>query len=138
MVQRSRKRRRAHAPILPGVSSAIAPAPDRAEAIEQYRSGVPVYDLEIAIAEPIRRRAIARLSLKPGETVLDLGCGTGLSFPHLEHYVGAHGVIIGIEQSPDMIAIARVRADENGWTNVALVNAPAEEAHIPQLADAAV
>src|ERR1700722_6807400 len=106
------------APIMPGVSSVIAPEPDRAEAIEQYRSRVPVYDLEIAIAEPIRRRAIARPSLKPGETVLDVGCGTGLSFPHLEHYVGPQGAIIGVEQSPDMIARARARADDRGWTNV--------------------
>jgi demethylmenaquinone methyltransferase/2-methoxy-6-polyprenyl-1,4-benzoquinol methylase len=37
-----------------------------------------------------------------------------------------------------MIAKARARADDRGWTNVTFVNAPAEEAHIPQLADAAV
>jgi ubiquinone/menaquinone biosynthesis C-methylase UbiE len=138
MVQGSRKRRRPRAPIIPGVSSAISPEPDRAEAIEQYRARVPVYDLEISLAEPIRRRAIARLSLKPGETVLDLGCGTGLSFPHLENYVGPQGAIIGVEQSPDMIAKALARAEQNGWANVMLVNAPAEEAHIPQPADAAV
>jgi ubiquinone/menaquinone biosynthesis C-methylase UbiE len=138
MTQGSRKKRRRRAPIMPGVSSATAPEPDRAEAIEQYRSRVPVYDLEIALAEPIRRRAIARLSLKAGETVLDLGCGTGLSFPHLENYVGPEGAIIGVEQSPDMIAKARARAEQNGWTNVTFVNAPAEEAHIPHPADAAV
>ena len=46
-------------------SSAIAPEPDRAEAIAQYRSRVPVYDLEIAIAEPIRRRAISASALSP-------------------------------------------------------------------------
>src|SRR6202040_1760715 len=97
MAEGSRKKRRRRAPIMPGVSSAAAPEPDRAEAIEQYRSRVPVYDLEIALAEPIRRRAIARLSLKGGETVLDLGCGTGLSFPHLENYVGPQGAIIGVE-----------------------------------------
>ena len=123
---------------MPGISSATAHEPDRAEAIEQYRSRVPVYDLEIALAEPIRRHAIARLSLKAGETVLDLGCGTGLSFPHLENYVGPEGAIIGVEQSPDMIAKARARAEQNGWTNVTFVNAPAEEAHIPHPADAAV
>src|SRR5579863_2770796 len=123
-------KRRRRAPIMPGVSAAVAPNPDRDEAIAQYRSRVPVYDLEIAIAEPLRRRAIARLALKPGETVLDVGCGTGLSFRHIEKYVGPHGAIIGVEQSPEMIAKARARAAQNGWSNVTLINAPAEEAAI--------
>jgi ubiquinone/menaquinone biosynthesis C-methylase UbiE len=123
---------------MPGVSAAVAPAPDRDEAIAQYRSRVPVYDLEIAVAEPLRRRAIARLGLKPGETVLDLGCGTGLSFPHIENFVGPAGAIVGVEQSPEMIAQARDRAGHHGWTNVTLINAPAEEAKIPRAADAAV
>ena len=135
---RSEKRRRGRAPIMPGLSAAVAPDPDRDEAIAQYRSRVPVYDLEIAIAEPIRRRAIARLGLKPGEIVLDVGCGTGLSFPHIENYVGPEGAIIGVEQSPEMIAKARERAEKSGWTNVTLINAPAEEAMISQAADAAV
>jgi demethylmenaquinone methyltransferase/2-methoxy-6-polyprenyl-1,4-benzoquinol methylase len=138
MAQQNRRRRPRRTPIVPGVSAAVAPEPDRAEAIEQYRSRVQVYDLEIKIVEPIRRRAIARLGLKPGETVLDVGCGTGLSLPHIEKFVGPQGAIIGIEQSPDMLAKARARAEENGWANVTLINAPAEEAKIPQQADAAV
>jgi ubiquinone/menaquinone biosynthesis C-methylase UbiE len=121
---------------MPGISAAVAPAPDRDEAIAQYRSRVPIYDLEIAIAEPLRRRAIAHLGLKPGETVLDVGCGTGLSFAHIENHVSPHGAIVGVEQSPDMIAKARARAEENGWTNVTLINAAAEDAQIPQTAAA--
>jgi ubiquinone/menaquinone biosynthesis C-methylase UbiE len=70
--------------------------------------------------------------------VLDVGCGTGLSFPYIENYIGPQGAIIGVEQSPEMIAKARARADENGWANVTLINAPAEEAKISLAADAAV
>ncbi len=135
--QRRRKRPR-RPPIVPGLSAALAPEPDRIEAIDQYRARVQVYDFEIAIAEPLRRRAIARLGLKPGETVLDVGCGTGLSFPHVEKFVGPDGAIIGVEQSPDMIAKARARARDNGWANVTLIHAPAEEAEIARRADAAV
>ena len=86
----------------------------------------------------MRRRAIARLGLKSGETVLDVGCGTGLSFRHIEKYVGPQGAIIGVEQSPEMIAKARARAAQNGWNNVTLINAPAEEAAIARAADAVV
>jgi len=138
MARHHNEKRGRRPPLIPGVSSAVAPEPDRDEAIAQYRSRVSVYDLEIAVAEPIRRRAIARLGLKPGETVLDVGCGTGLSFPHVEKYIGPQGAIIGVEQSPDMIGKARARADENGWANVTLINAPAEEARISPAADAAV
>jgi ubiquinone/menaquinone biosynthesis C-methylase UbiE len=138
MAHQQRSKRPRRAPIMPGVSTATAPRPDRAEAIDQYRARVQVYDFEIAIAEPLRRRAIARLALRPGETVLDVGCGTGLSFPHLEKFVGLKGAIIGVEQSPDMIAKARARVRENGWNNVTFINAPAEEAHLDRHADAAV
>jgi ubiquinone/menaquinone biosynthesis C-methylase UbiE len=138
MAQQQGRKRQRRPPIMPGVSAATASEPDRAEAIDQYRARVRVYDFEIAVSEPLRRRAIDRLGLKPGETVLDVGCGTGLSFPHLEKFVGLNGAVIGVEQSPDMIAKARARTRLNGWTNVTFINAPAEEAHLDRHADAAV
>ena len=107
-------------------------------ALEQYRKRAKVYDLELAAFEPIRRRAIARLNLAPGDTVIDVGCGTGLSFTHLQQSIGPHGHIIGIEQSPEMLAHARARVAQNGWTNVTLLNASAEEADIPAKASAAL
>jgi cyclopropane fatty-acyl-phospholipid synthase-like methyltransferase len=55
-------------------------ASDRQFALEQYRKRAGAYDLELAAFEPIRRMAIERLQLTPGDTVLDVGCGTGLSF----------------------------------------------------------
>ena len=51
--------------------------PDRNAALAQYRRRAGVYDLELALFEPIRREAIARLGLRPGEVVLDLGCIVG-------------------------------------------------------------
>jgi demethylmenaquinone methyltransferase/2-methoxy-6-polyprenyl-1,4-benzoquinol methylase len=113
-----------------------AAAADRAAALAQYRSRVPVYDFEIAPAEPLRRRAIARLALKPGETAIDAGCGTGMSLRYLTAAVGPAGAVIGIEQSPEMIARAEARVARHLWTNVTLINAPAEEASIPGPADA--
>jgi ubiquinone/menaquinone biosynthesis C-methylase UbiE len=99
---------------------------------------VPVYDFEIAPAEPLRRRAIARLALKPGETAIDAGCGTGLSLRYLTAAVGPAGAVIGIEQSPEMIARARERVARRQWANVTLINSPAEEAAIPDKADAVI
>ena len=93
-------------------------APNRSAALDQYRRRAQFYDLQLALAEPIRRRAIERLGLKGGETVLDVGCGTGLSFELLEQRVGREGKIIGIEQSSDMIDQARARADRDRFENV--------------------
>jgi ubiquinone/menaquinone biosynthesis C-methylase UbiE len=107
-------------------------------ALRQYRSRARIYDLELALFEPVRRRAIDLLHLKNGDRVLDVGCGTGLSFSALEGLVGRKGSIVGIEQSPEMLERARARAAENRWKNVALISASVEEAAIPIAADAAL
>ncbi len=112
--------------------------PDRAAALEQYRQRAAVYDLELAAFEPLRREAIAALALRPGEVVIDVGCGTGLSLEALHHAVGRRGAVIGIEQSPEMIALARRRVAEHGWRHITLLEAPVELADIGARADAAL
>jgi SAM-dependent methyltransferase len=111
-------------------------APDRDAALQQYRRRAPLYDLELTLFEPLRRRAVARLALRSGETVLDLGCGTGLSLPLLRAGVGPEGRVIGVEQSPEMVARARARVDTAGWRNVQLHCAPVEAAPPLPAADA--
>lgn len=113
-------------------------APDRAAALAQYRGRAGVYDLELALFEPIRRRAVAKLAPRPGEVVFDLGAGTGLSLPLLVQGVGARGRVIAVEQSPEMIERARRRVQQHGWANVTLVCAPVESAALGGTADAAL
>jgi len=112
--------------------------PNRSTALRQYRSRARIYDLELLLFEPVRHRAIDLMHLKNGDRVLDVGCGTGLSFAALEGLVGAAGSIVGIEQSPEMLERARARAAENNWKNVTLISASVEEAAIPFAADAAL
>lgn len=113
-------------------------APERWRALRQYSRRAPIYDAQLFFAEPIRFFAVARLDLFPGDEVLDVGCGTGLSLPMLERRLGARGRIIAIEQSPDMIARAEQRASRAGWRNVTFLQAPVEQASIPGEADAAL
>jgi ubiquinone/menaquinone biosynthesis C-methylase UbiE len=113
--------------------------PDRRLAIERYRSYAKTYEREQARnpnAEANRRRVVELLHIRPGDVVLDVGCGTGLNFGLIEDAVGPGGRIIGIDQSPEMLAQARRRIDEHGWGNVTLIEAPVEEAQVPEDVDA--
>ena len=112
--------------------------PNRDAALDQYRRRASVYDWELTLLEPVRRLAIAKLALRPGNVVLDVGCGTGLSLPLLKQGVGAKGRIVGIEQSPEMIALALQRIKQQGWDRVTLVCSPVEAATIRVKADAAL
>ena len=105
-------------------------------ALGLYRQLATGYDLATAWLEPYRRRAVASLRLEAGEVVLDVGCGTGMSFPPIQAAIGPRGRLIGVEQSPEMLARARERVRAAGWTNVTLLEASAEEATIPVEADA--
>ena len=110
----------------------------RAAALAQYSSRAPRYDAELAWFEPLRAQAVDLLALQGGERVLDVGCGTGLSFAPLERDVGPRGAIVGIEQCPEMLQRAQERVESNGWNNVTLIAAPAEEASVHGSADAAM
>ena len=112
--------------------------PDRSAALAQYRRRARYFDQELALFEPIREQAVASLKLQPGATVLDVGCGTGLSFGLLRQRVGPGGRIVGIEQCPEMMARARARVQRSHWHNVDLVCAPAAVAPIETRADAAL
>ncbi len=61
-------------------------------------------------------RAIA--SLKPGETVLDLGSGGGFDCFLAVKEVGDSGQVIGVDMTPAMLSKARKNADDAGYDNV--------------------
>ena len=104
--------------------------------IALYRSKAAGYDASAEFTMPLRRRTIALLQLQPGQTVLDVGAGTGLSYPLLRAGVGDTGRVLAFEQSPDMFALAQQRVQQEGWANVWHVNAAAETVQLPALADA--
>jgi demethylmenaquinone methyltransferase/2-methoxy-6-polyprenyl-1,4-benzoquinol methylase len=85
-----------------------------------------------------RRRAVAKLALSSGQTAIDVACGTGLNFADLIALVGPEGRVVGVDLSPDMLAIARKRVAARGWKNVELIESSIEEAELPSAADAAL
>ena len=70
--------------------------------------------------DALRERAIDRLGSLEGRVVLDIGCGTGRNFPTLVERVGPRGRVVGVDDSPGMLDVARERVVREGWRNVEL------------------
>ena len=96
------------------------------------------YERDTAAFQPYRRAVVEALPLRSGQVVLDVGCGTGLCCGLLRDKVGPEGGVVGIEESPEMAAVAREHIASEGWDNVTVVQAPAEDAEIGLTADAAL
>jgi SAM-dependent methyltransferase len=69
---------------------------------------------------------VAMASLKPGETVIDLGSGGGLDVFLAARAVGPQGKAIGIDMTEEMVALARDNADKGGYGNVTFHHAAIE------------
>jgi len=61
---------------------------------------------------------LALASLKPGETVVDLGCGGGFDCFLAAKEIGETGLVIGVDMTPDMMSKARRNAAKNQARNV--------------------
>ena len=72
----------------------------------------------------LRRRALVReaLGAGPGERILDAGCGPGFYVSELLDQVGPGGFVMGVDVSPQMLAVAAKRCD--GHPNAAFAEAP--------------
>ena len=115
----------------------------REHLIETYRKKAGHYDLTSRLypvpgypQKAQRRQAVRALRLRPGATVIDLACGTGLNFALLQHAVGPRGRIIGVDLTDAMLDRARHRVKASGWANVTLAQADAAAYHFPAGADA--
>jgi ubiquinone/menaquinone biosynthesis C-methylase UbiE len=78
-----------------------------------------LYDLQVWIAtrgreRALRRAILQRAQLKPGEAVLDVGCGTANLALAARGHVGLTGEVFGIDASPEMVAAAKAKARKAG------------------------
>jgi ubiquinone/menaquinone biosynthesis C-methylase UbiE len=77
-----------------------------------------------------RRKAVAALKLRPGDTVLEIGAGTGRNFPYLVDAVGPSGTVIGVDASQGMLTEARKLVERHGWSNVQMLRQDATKLEI--------
>lgn len=67
------------------------------------------------------------LKLKNGEVVLDLGCGAGHETIQAAFIVGNQGQAVGLDLTPEILAVARQNAKEKGLRNTCFVNSSIED-----------
>lgn len=96
------------------------------EIIRRYKPISHLPDFLFAFTFPLRKQAVASLNLKPGDSVLEVGCSTGANFKYLRQAVGTGGYVLGVDISPAMISQATRRIQKNKWGNVSVKISPAE------------
>ncbi len=104
-----------------------------------YQSGAKHYDFTTILFRLIGLRmkayrllAIKKLCLHRGDFVIELGCGTGLNFPFLMEQIGPEGRLIGVDLTPGMLDIARMKVEQSGWKNVELIESDIASYDFPE------
>ncbi len=75
---------------------------------------------------PVVEALVGRADLRTGEQVLDLGTGTGAVAQRAAAIVGPSGHVVGVDISPEMLALARRSADSRSLANLTLLEGRAE------------
>ncbi len=116
---------------MPGTDPAETPPPF--EPMPAYGGAAACYDARTKAFDAYRRSAVDLLPLQRGDVVLDVGCGTGRSFPWLVDRVGPTGTVIGVDPAEEMLLLAEQRSIAHGWNNVVLIHSTVEQAVLPMV-----
>ncbi len=85
-----------------------------------------------------RDELLARLPLLPGATVVELGCGTGRNAEPLAGRLAGLAGLHLVDLCPSLLAVARQRIADRGWSNVHAVEADATTWRPPVPADVVI
>jgi SAM-dependent methyltransferase len=83
------------------------------------------------IVAPFGQAALKRAAPRPGERVIDIGCGCGDTSIELARRVGASGRVLGVDVSTPMLDVARASAALAGCAHLAFSEGDASEAALP-------
>jgi len=93
-----------------------------------YSEFAPLYDKIFGkIFSSRLRRVIGDLHIPRGARVLEVGAGTGTSFPAYPR----HCQVIGIDLAPDMLDRAQGKIRENGWSHLKVMKMDALQLEFP-------
>ncbi|NIP72356.1 MAG: methyltransferase domain-containing protein [Gammaproteobacteria bacterium] len=90
---------------------------DNNSILSTYKRYARHYDAVFGpIFDPGRKTVVEKMNVGPGERVLEVGVGTGISLP----YYPVQASVVGIDLSPDMLARAEDRIASEGLDNVSV------------------
>lgn len=92
---------------------------------------IPLFDRLFFVPRGLRRQAVDCLELRRGDSVLEIGCGTGNSLRALRDAVGPQGRVYGVDISPGMLSKAKARCAAAHWRNIALRECDAADYQAP-------
>jgi demethylmenaquinone methyltransferase/2-methoxy-6-polyprenyl-1,4-benzoquinol methylase len=96
---------------------------------------IPLFDWLFFQPPRLRRKAAKGLALRPGDCVLEIGCGTGRNLAFLREAVGPSGRIYGVDISAGMLLRAQRLCERRQWTNISLIECDAATYAAPVLLD---
>lgn len=101
----------------------------RLDAPEFYSAFAGLYDV-LARHGPgvgrLRDAMVDALAPDPGDTVVELGCGTGANHGHVREHVGPGGRYVGVDFSPGVLAVARERDPEGSFVRADATRPPVQ------------
>jgi len=110
--------------------------------VTAYRKYAGNYDLAVKFYRLLglkigkyRKMTVNALELSKGDTVVELGCGTGLNFSLVLDAIGCEGKLIGVDITDKMLDQARIRIKENRWNNVELAQSDSADYDFPKELD---
>ncbi|MGK4584218.1 class I SAM-dependent methyltransferase [Kitasatospora sp. HPMI-4] len=104
-------------PATPASPNARDERAEREHAREFFAVRAADWDRRFPDDGPRYAAAIALLGLKPGDSVLDAGCGTGRALPLLRAAVGPQGTVLGLDLTPEMLQQALAHRAEAALVN---------------------
>jgi len=115
---------------------------DKISVAQLYQRRAENYDISANLYYSIgireygyRKIAVDALKLERGDTVVEIGCGTGLNFRLLRELVGSEGKIIGVDLTAEMLSAANKRIERHNWSNIELVQSDAAAYSFPDRTD---
>ena len=80
-----------------------------------------------AIGRPFAERVVEAAAPRAGERVLDVACGTGIVARIAAEHLGGHGLVVGVDGHPGMLATARATYPAGDWRQASAEGLPFDD-----------
>ena len=108
----------------------INPDDRKLRLLKTFSALAPTYDT-LSFLQATARRLLEKADLFSGARLLDIATGTGIVAMTAAEIVGPKGKVVGVDLSPDMLALARQKSAAAGYSNIEFRAGDAEKLDFP-------